>query len=256
MSWRKLLVIAGAVLVPAGAKAQGACSMPTAALAHPFAFVWINGVCKDASALIAPLGNGTWTNAMTVRTSAGLVSLTATYHSDPFLTFGATTTNSIAGTVTYAFLFGTPITPGTYNTASSTGGLTYTVAKTSGSVAPSAIYPTYISGYGTNGGSATNLGVDIGTATCSITTTTLNTCTQNFGVRTSTFAPAFYDNLEALLTYDQSGLQTVASWSGAITLDYDNTIGNGNVVPEPATLGLFGIGLAGLGAVARRRRRS
>ncbi len=48
------------------------------------------------------------------------------FDTDPFITFGATTTNSIAGTVTYAFLFGTPIIPGFYNAAHSTGGVTVT----------------------------------------------------------------------------------------------------------------------------------
>lgn len=176
------------------------------------------------------------------------IELNALYNADPFISFGATTTNLTPGDVTYAFLFGTPVTPGFYSVATSTGGVTVTngVSGTT-TVDNSGIYPTYISGYGTVGLVPTNLGVDLGTAPCTagpgdpFTITT--TCNQ--GTTSNTFAPTFFDNLEALLTYTQS--DGVASWSGAVTLD------EGPTVPEPALLGLFGAALTGW-ALRRRRK--
>jgi hypothetical protein len=174
------------------------------------------------------------------------------FNPDPFISFGATTTNLVAGPTTFAFLFGTPIVPGLYTTATSTGGVTVTNgASGTTTVDNSAIYPTYISGYGTNGAIATNLGVDLGTLPCvagpgaPFTVTTV--CNQ--GTTGNVFAPTFYDNLEALLTYTQDDVGSVASWSGAVTL-------NVAAVPEPASLALVATGLllvAG-GGYARRRR--
>jgi len=163
---------------------------------------------------------------------------------------GATTTNLIAGPVTYAFLFGTPIVPGFYNVATSTGGVSVTDgARGNSTVATGGVYPTYISAYGTVGFSPTNLGVDLGTAPCNATGVPFTVTTVcNQGSTSNTFAPAFYDNLEALLTYTQTDAFSVASWSGAVTIDL--------VTPEPATFGLFAIGLVAIGGFARRRRTS
>lgn len=67
------------------------------------------------------------------------------------------------------------------------------------------------------------------------------------GTATNSFPLTFYDNLEALLTYTQDDQASVASWSGAVTL-------TATVTPEPATIGLIGLGLIVIGGVARRRR--
>jgi hypothetical protein len=204
--------------------------------------------CLDLSGAIGVLGETFTTSALIPNIAE--ISITALYNPDPFISFGATTANLVAGPVTYAFLFGTPIVPGFYSVATSTGGVTVTngVSGTT-TLDNSGIYPAYISGYGTVGLVPTNLGVDLGTAPCvagpgaPFTMTTV--CGQ--GTVSSTFAPKFFDNLEALLTYTQDDIASVASWSGAVTLD------SGPAVPEPTLLGLFGLAVVGLGV--RRRRK-
>lgn len=227
-------------------------SVSAATLPFVFALASAEGTmaCVDLSSMVRG-ETKTWTlSATDVHLgSLGTLDLNATFNSDPFITFGATTTNVVAN-VTYAFLFGTPIVPGFYNVATSTGGVTVTNGNSGTStVSTSSIYPTFISGYGTLGAAATNLGVDLGTAPCTASGTphtATSTCT--YGPTTATFAPAFYDNLEALLTYDQSDISSVASWSGAVTLDVSAT-------PEPVSMVLLGTGLATLGAIHGRRRR-
>jgi hypothetical protein len=248
-----MLLAAVVFFAPATAVAQGglpSCGTPSAS--SPFVWAFANSACRDLSSYLVSVGNGVWTlNTPTLEVGRGKVQVNGMLDSDPFITFGATTTNLIAGPVTYAFLFGTPIVPGLYTGATSTGGVTVTNGASGNStVATSGIHPTYISGYGTVGLTPTNLGVDLGTAPCNATGVPFTVTTVcNQGSTANTFAPTFYDNLEALLTYTQDDTFSVASWSGAVTLTT-------STIPEPATFGLFGMGLVVIGGFATRRRNS
>ncbi|MGZ8415015.1 MAG: PEP-CTERM sorting domain-containing protein [Gemmatirosa sp.] len=249
------LLAAAVLLLPAAAAAQGTPppSLPACpaipATETPFLGILIGGECVDLTRTIrradtpAPI----WIAEIDEVFGVTRVQLNATFDADPFISFGATTTNLGAGPTTFAFLFGTPIVPGLYNTATSSGGVSVTAGATgSVTVANSGIYPSFISGYGTVGSVPTNLGVDIGTTPCTSTTTT--TCT--YGPGSATFAPTFYNNMELLLTYTQSGGPgSIAAWSGRVDLL------NQNVVPEPATVALLATGLLVVGGVARRRMR-
>jgi len=228
--------VAAALIVPAIAGAQGgigievACGIGTAvttAPINPFATLTINGSAVDLSACIRPTGK-TFTLDARFFSSVGHGTVHAEMNPDPFINFGATTTNAIAGTVTYAFLFGTPVVPSFYNTAKSSGGVSVAPGAANNThVTSPGVYPTYISGYGTLGLAATNLNVDNGTAACNATVAN-NTC--NFAP-VNGGAPGNYDNLEALLTYNQDDVQSVASWSGRVDL-------NATTVPEPTTVAL------------------
>jgi len=253
MSWLLRVLLLAALMVPgvAAAAVVAPCT-PQEAIKSPIALVSVNGSCIDLSSFIK--GNGK-SSVLDVKglliPDVATLDLLAAFNSDPFITFGATTTNLVAGPVTYAFLFGTPIVPGFYNTASSTGGVSVTNSPGGAfTVDNSVIFPTYISGYGTVGLVPTNLGVDLGTAPCTAPGPALSTTVCSQGTASNTFAPTFYDNLEALLTYTATGLG-VASWTGGVTLDDDPS------VPEPATLTLLAVSSFALGVVglARRRRR-
>jgi hypothetical protein len=277
MHRKVVLVTAAVLLAPAGAWAQVShlpnigpfsdvrCVVQgpsTSAVAAPgppplvLALAQVAGqtVCVDLSPFVETLGDKMYQLQAAGIGLGGLGTLdqiSATFNTDPFITFGATTTNAIPGTVTYAFLFGTPIVPGFYNLASSSGGVSVTPGAVNNTTVSASPIGPYVSGYGTLGAVATSLNVDNPTftapdgATCLATTAT-HTCTLplvNGG------APGFYDNLEALLTYNQDDLASVASWSGRVDLV-------AAVVPEPSTIALTVTGLVALVGVARRRVRT
>lgn len=255
MTRRHLLALATLLLLPAAAHAQSGCATPSGI--PPYARVLVNDACLDLGPWLADLHPGGISSVATplLHIGGGTVQLTATLDADPFITFGATTTNVVPGPVTFAFLFGTPILPGTYRSATLTGSASVTTgAGGAATMSTGGIYPTYLSGYGTLGLVATNLGVDLGSAPCTASggpgpvTTACGTLAT--GVN---FAPTLYDNLEALVTYDQAGLGSQVSWSGMLTISTDPLV---SAVPEPATLALVLTGLGavgGAGAVRRRR---
>jgi hypothetical protein len=138
--------------------------------------------------------------------------------------------------------------PGFYSSATSTIGFSATSVTGTTTVANSAVYPTFVSGYGTLGAALTNLGVDLGTTPC-VASGAPATTTCNEGTASNSFAPAFYDNLEALITYTQDNAASTVAFSGAVTLDQATV-----VTPEPATLVLVAIGLIAIGVSARRHK--
>ena len=175
--------------------------------------------------------------------------LSAIYNPDPSITFTATTFNIGPGPITYGFLFGTPVVPGFYGEATSTGSVNVTNGEGgTATVTAGAVYPSYVSGHGTVGVVPTNLGVNLGTAPCvagpgpkfAVTVT----CAQ--GTAVNSFAPTFYDNFEVLLSYTLDDLASNAQWTTTVTL---------NAVPEPALLSFAGAALLGF-AVRRRRATS
>lgn len=243
--------IAAAQSLPVGPSVG--CPTTADASSVPFLRLIVNGACTDLSSLLTQSTPGIWNVATTVNLDAATVDLTAQFKRDPFITFSASTKNLVPGDVTYAFVFGTPVVPGLYTSASSSGGLTLSPgALQNATVSPSDIHPTYIAGLGTQGADATNLGVDLGTMPCTATGTATTTC--NLGMNSATFAPTFFDNLDAVLAFKQSDLSSAAGFSGRIDLTAPGTPPT-TTTPEPSALALLAPGVVALGGMWRRKRR-
>lgn len=235
--------------IPVGRAAAATVPPPS----PPSASVVIGDVLYDLSDFIRPMEDGKM-YILNVDGSFGDTKLmvNAVYNTDPFISFGVTTVNAGPGPVSYTFMFGTPIVPGFYDSATSTGGVTVT----NGSVGLSTVangggYPgAFISGYGTLGLVPTNLAVDLGTGpiVAGPGTPFGVTVTSPFGTASSSFAPTWYDNLEAVVSYTQTDTGSVASWSGAVTINA--------AIPEPASVVMVGMGAVVLGAACARRRRA
>jgi hypothetical protein len=214
-----VLAITLGVLIPSVARAdQFRCTGPSlaeAAVNPPSlrAIGTINGTNTDISSCIFTNGKVATLSAF-IFGGAGSADVHAVLNSDPFITFGATTNKPdyrygdicilIRNADSSGSLFGSEQVP---------GGVTVTDgARRNTTVATSAIFPTFISGYGTLGLVPTNLGVNLGTTPCvaaGAPAAVTNTC--SYGTASNTFAPTLYDNLEALLTYTQNDLGSVAS---------------------------------------------
>src|SRR5690606_37378378 len=130
-------VLLAATLLPIRGHAQGGlpqlpelCGRIDATVA-PFAVLLVDRTCVNLSDLITR-GEKVWTLSVSeLEVGDGLINnLTAVFNPDPFINFGVSTTNLVAGPVTYAFLFGTPIVPGLYSSALSTGGVSVTSGVT------------------------------------------------------------------------------------------------------------------------------
>lgn len=250
----RLLHVLPALLLatPVSALAQASlpgCERP-ASLEAPFVFVAVNGECTDLSSLITPLAGATgWTLTTRLTLAASIIDLHATFDPDPSVTFGGTTTNLTSAATTYAFLFGLPVVPDFYSSASSMLRLLATSVTGITTVANSATYPAFLSGYGTVGSELTNLGVDLGTTSC-VAAGTPGSSTCDYGSASNTFAPTYYDNLEALVTYTQDNAASTVTFDGDVTLNAAEVV---TPTPEPATLALVGTGILVLAGTRRRR---
>lgn len=251
---KRFLLVAAMLLpfasVPAAAQPDLGCARPTR-LTSPFAFVSVNGHCTDLSAFIVAQTKG-WSLTTRANVGGSVIDLHAVFNPDPSVTFSGTTANPSLTATTYAFLFGTAIVPDMYSLAVASVQFSVTSAAGTTTVANSDTYPTYIAGYGSLGAALTNLGVDAGTQDCVVSGVAAST-TCAAEQRSSSFAPASYDNLEALVTYTQDNTLSTASFTGSVTLDQVNEV---TVTPEPSSLALFATGLLVLGGYVSRRRDS
>jgi hypothetical protein len=234
--------------VPAAAQISLGCT-PPAQLRAPFAFVSVNGQCTDLSSFIVAQAKG-WSLDTRASVAGSTIDLHAIFNPDPSVTFSGTTANPSLTATTYAFLFGTPIVPDMYSLAVASVQFTATSAAGTTTVSNSADHPTYIAGYGSAGTVMTNLGVDAGTQDCVASGVAASTaCAAE--QQTRSFDPAFYDNIEALVTYTQDNTLSTASFTASVTLDQVDAV---TTTPEPSTLALLGTGFLLLGAYVSRQR--
>lgn len=227
------------------------CQRPTI-LTAPIVFVSVNGQCVDLSGLVTPIVGGPgWNLLTTVNIAGARIDLSAVFDPDPSVTFTETTLNPFPATSTYSFLFGLPIVPDFYSSASSATQVTATAVVGTTTIANSAVYPTFLSGYGLRDGVGANLGVDVGTTPC-VASGAAATTTCDEGTAMSTFGPTFYNELEALLTYTQNNALSTATFSGNVTINrFEQVI----VTPEPGSLGLLAIGFLVVAVLSPRTRR-
>jgi hypothetical protein len=251
---RKRFLLVSALLLPLAASPASAqvnlgCARPPRA-PLPFAFIAVNGQCTNLSAFIVAQTKG-WSLNTRATIAGSVIDLSALFNPDPGISFSATTFNPSQGATSYSFFFGTAIVPDMYSQAMSSVQFSVTSPNGTTTVANSGGNP-YIAGFGSAGATLTSLGVDAGTTDCVASGVAASTsCAAEGNART--FAPTFFDNLEAVVTYSQDNLLSTATFNGSITLDQVDAV---TVTPEPSALALFATGLLVLGGCVARERRA
>ena len=119
MKWPMRSGLVALLLAPAAAVAQGGVTLPLfpctgipnlSTLTSPFAIVAVGSTCLDLTRFIFATTPGKiWSLDADVTVADATIHVFGTFNADPFVTFGATTTNPLPGPVTYSFAFGTPI---------------------------------------------------------------------------------------------------------------------------------------------------
>lgn len=174
--------------------------------------------------------------------------LSALFNADPFVNFTFGAIVGVPGSFNFDIYLNTPVIGGPYNVATSTlmSSLSATVppvAAGSASISQGS-YPTYLSGFG----DATNLGVDFGTGTCTLSSTSSTTCINGGTANMfAAFSPAL---LTAHLSFTQTNTGVAVStsnFSGSVEI-------LATTVPEPSTVILLAAGLFVVGAAAARKR--
>jgi hypothetical protein len=230
-----------AVLVAAPVLASHAAASPIAG----YLKMCMNDVCTDLSNQVRGSGSGVSDFDIRIVNADAEVHLVGLMDADPFVSLAVTTTLINDVTMSFAFYLGTLIVPDFYNYATSSQASTLFAPLKPSSLTTSAINASYLSGSGVLGAVPTNLGVDTGTNPCNaVPGGPTVTCTATGAA--NTFSPTSFDALEGLLTFTQTGPQSVGTWEVLVTLEK-------KAVPEPLTLSLLGLGVVGV--VARRRAR-
>jgi hypothetical protein len=254
-----------ALAIPVGARAQGGVEVvctggnDTGPLAVAPSFIALGNVGGQTFSLLQCLrvtGKVAVLNA-SFTTPLAFGEVHATFNSDPFINFNLATTALVPGPTFMQFTFGTPIVPALYTNATSSLGGSVTAGIGAGSATNVGIIP-FLTANGTVAGipippsTPGNLGVDIGVGPCTTAVppalpTTVN-CPAVPAAGANAFAPTFYDDLDATVTYNQSGVLSQVAFNGRVDLF--------TAVPEPTSVALTITSLLTLAGVARSRRRT
>lgn len=259
MRQRAFLNLSLAIVATFGAgtaSAQNACSNPSVGVTSkvPSILVCAKGSPFSTPAVVVDGKLGLLRNTTIDLGNGGSFFIGASFDADPFVnfTFGSILPGTF-GAVSFDVYFSTPVVGGPYNYAASQFASSIALSNPAGasgssvSITPGS-YPYYLSGFA----DATNLGVDAGSAACTLNTVSTLTCPP--GGATSMFAPISPTLLTAHLSYTHltTGPGTgTASWTGGVELTSVTT-----TVPEPSSIMLFAMGVVMIGATRARRNRA
>jgi len=253
LTWLAVLALAA----PAGVRAQGEggviCLPPIGAtvVQQAVATATIGSQTFDLMQCWTRLDKYFSVDAL-VTSAQGSATIHVLLNPDPFVNFSIATTNFVAGPTLFQFTFGTPIVPGFYSSANSSLGGSVTDGPAAEVTVTNSGTDPFLVGNGTVAGLPVppsipgNLGVDIGTGPCVTGAAHTRNCPFPSAVAgANSFGPTFYDDLDATVTYLQSGLGSQATFSGSVEL---------LATPEPATVALLASGLVLLVGATRRRQ--